>query len=98
MYASAIAIGEIEAGDRGGARCPKNIDILERFLAKRTVEALVVTRATSDCSGRIKDALGRKGTPVPINDVWLAAQCVENGAVLATYDQHLSHIDGLRLW
>ena len=98
VYASVIAIGELEAGFRGGARYAENIDILERFLAKPTVETLGVTRETSDCFGRLKDALRRKGTPLPINDVWLAAQCVENGAILVTYDQHFSHVDGLRLW
>lgn len=98
VYASVVAIGELEAGFRGGARYARNIDILERFLAKPTVETLAVSRETSDCFGRIKDALRRKGTPVPTNDLWMAAQCMETGAVLVTYDRHFSVIDGLRLW
>lgn len=46
----------------------------------------------------IKQALKAKGTPIPINDVWLAAQCMETRAVLVTYDHHFDVVDGLRLW
>ncbi len=98
VYASAIAIGELEAGFRGGSRYVENIGILNRFLAKPTVETLPVTRDTGECFGRIKDSLRRKGTPIPMNDIWIAAQCMEVGAVLITYDRHFTAVDGLRLW
>jgi predicted nucleic acid-binding protein len=34
--------------------------------------------------------------PIPINDVWIAASCLEHGAALITRDAHFSEIDGLR--
>ncbi|HCE45961.1 MAG TPA: twitching motility protein PilT [Lentisphaeria bacterium] len=98
VFASAIVIGELEAGFRGGARYAENIEILDRFLAMPTVETLEVTRETGNCFGLIKDALRRKGSSIPVNDVWIAAQAVERGAVIVTYDRHFSNIDGLRLW
>jgi len=98
VLASVVAIGELEAGFRGGSRYAENLDVLERFLAKPSVRLLPVTRETADCFGRTKDALRRKGKPIPINDVWLAAQCMEVGAVLVTFDSHFSAVDGLRLW
>lgn len=98
VYASVVAIGELEAGFRGGSRYVENIGILNRFLAKPTVETLAVTRDTGECFGRIKEGLRRKGTPIPMNDVWIAAQCVEVGGVLVTYDRHFMLVDGLRLW
>ena len=98
VYVSVVAIAELEAGFRGGARYIRNIEILERFLAKPTVKTLGVSRDTSECFGRIKGALRRKGTSVPINDLCLAAQCMETGAILVTYDRHFANIDGLRLW
>ena len=98
VFASVVAIGELESGFRGGSRYAENLEILERFLSKPTVDTLAVTRETGECFGRIKNTLRKKGTPIPINDIWLAAQCVENGAVLVTYDRHFSAIDGLRLW
>lgn len=98
IYAPVVAIAELEAGFRGGTRYNENLELLERFLAKPRVETLPITRDTCDCFGRVKDNLRRKGTPIPINDVWLAAQCIESGSILITYDRHLSLIDGLRLW
>jgi len=98
VYASAIVIGELEAGFRGGSRYAFNLAILNRFLAKTTVEVLPVSRATGECFGRIKQALKAKGTPIPINDIWLAAQSMETGAVLVSYDSHFEKVDGLRLW
>ncbi|NNM29653.1 MAG: hypothetical protein HKO57_09025 [Akkermansiaceae bacterium] len=29
---------------------------------------------------------------------WIAAHCMEMGAVLATFDRHVAHIEGLRTW
>jgi tRNA(fMet)-specific endonuclease VapC len=98
VFASAIVIGELEAGFRGGGRYAENLAILDRFLAKPSVSILPVCRETGECFGRVKQALRAKGCPIPINDVWLAAQCQETGAVLVTYDDHFDVVDGLRLW
>ncbi len=98
VFASVIVIGELEVGFRGGTRYRENIEILDRFLARPTVETLEVTRETGECLGMIKDALRRKGCPVPVNDIWIAAQSIERGAVIVTYDRHFSNIDGLRIW
>ena len=98
VFASVVVIGELETGFRGGTRYAENIEILDRLLLKPIVETLEVTRETSDCFGRIKDALRRKGTLIPVNDIWIAAQCIERGAVIVTYDRHYANIDGLRIW
>jgi len=97
VYMSAIVIGELEAGFRGGSRYAANLAVLERFLAKPSVEILQVGRITGECFGRVKQALKVKGTPIPINDIWLAAQSMETGALLVTYDSHFDHVDGLRI-
>jgi len=46
----------------------------------------------------IKRLLRAKGRPIPINDVWIAASCMEHGARLLTLDAHFSEIDGLLRW
>jgi tRNA(fMet)-specific endonuclease VapC len=43
-------------------------------------------------------SLRKSGTPIPINDVWIAAQCLETGSLLVTYYNHFAQIPGLRLW
>jgi tRNA(fMet)-specific endonuclease VapC len=98
VYASVIVIGELEAGFRGGSKYAENTEMLERLLAKPAVAVLPVTRDTSDCFGLIKEALRRKGIPLPINDLWIAAQSMETGSVLVTYDRHFLAVDGLRIW
>ncbi len=98
VFASVIAIGELEAGFRGGSRYSENIEILERFLSKPAVRTLSVTRETSEYFGRIKHSLRKNGTPIPLNDVWLAAQCLERGTVLITLDTHFARVSGLRVW
>ncbi|MBN1864741.1 MAG: PIN domain-containing protein, partial [Victivallales bacterium] len=39
-----------------------------------------------------------KGAPVPVNDIWIAAQAIERGAVVVTNDRHFSNIAGLRVF
>ncbi|MCB1213453.1 MAG: PIN domain-containing protein, partial [Chlamydiia bacterium] len=40
-------------------------------------------------------SLKRKGTPIPTNDLWIAAQALEHGCIVHTYDSHFESIDGL---
>lgn len=40
-------------------------------------------------------ALKRKGRPIPMNDVWIAAQCLEQGWVLVTDDTDFDYVDEL---
>ncbi len=95
---SAIVMGELEAGFRGENRYMENLEIVERFLDKNSVAMLDVGRDTAEVFGRVKQQLREGGTPIPLNDVWIASQAIEKGAILATYDNHFSHINGVRLW
>lgn len=95
---SVIVIGELHAGFRGGSRRAENEKILDDFLRRPGVAALLLSTETAQIFGEIKDRLKRAGTPIPINDVWLSAQCVETGSVLITLDAHFRHVPGLRLW
>ena len=97
VFASVIVIGELEVGFRGGTRYRENIEILDRFLARPTVETLEVTRETGECLGMIKDALRRKGCPVPVNDIWIAALALQHGIKLLTNDRHFTKVAGLFL-
>jgi len=54
-----------------------------------------VTEATARRFGLIAAALRERGRPIPSNDIWIAAQAMETGAELLSYDQHFSFIDGL---
>ncbi len=98
VFMSVIVLGELQAGFRGGHKRAENERILEKFLTRPGVLPLLLSLETARIFGEIKAGLARAGTPVPINDVWLAAQTVETGSVLVTLDAHFRRVPGLRLW
>ena len=98
VYMSAIVLGELFAGFRGGNRFAENRKLLERFLDRPHVALLSAGLETADVFGSIKQKLKEQGTPIPIDDVWIAAHAMEAGAVLLTYDRHFEQVAGLRLW
>jgi len=83
-----IVIGELCAGFAMGSRAQKNLDDLEEFLTLPMVETLPVDRQIAEVFGEMIDHLRRRGNPVPVNDVWIAATCVRAGATLLTWDAH----------
>jgi tRNA(fMet)-specific endonuclease VapC len=50
---------------------------------------------TADRFGRIAAGLRKAGTPIPSNDIWIAAHVFESGAELITFDDHFKKVDGL---
>jgi len=98
VYMSVIVLGELYAGFKGGSKEHKNKLILEKFLQKSTVKILDITHETSEVFGQIKNTLKTRGTPLPINDIWIASNAVETGSVIVTYDNHFKKITGIRLW
>lgn len=98
VFMSVFVLGELFAGFRAGAKEKKNREILERFLAKPSVSVLEATRETAEYFGMIKAALKKSARPIPVNDIWIAAQALETGAVVATYDSHFLAVPGLRVW
>lgn len=98
IFMSVFVLGELLAGFRAGSKERANRQILERFLLKPTVSVVEATIETADVFGFVMSSLRKSGTPIPINDVWIAAHCLETGSTLVTYDDHFAQIPGLRLW
>jgi len=61
------------------------------------VKIYPVGERTAEFYGEIDKNLRTQGTPVPTNDIWIAAAAQENGFVLASHDRHFEAIQGL-LW
>ena len=97
-FLSALVIGELYAGFCGGNRLKENKALLARFLQKSNVRVLDVTAETGEVFGQIKNELQKAGTPIPLNDVWLAAQAMETGSVIVSFDAHFDQVSGLRRW
>jgi tRNA(fMet)-specific endonuclease VapC len=97
-YMSVFVLGELYAGFRAGSKQSTNKGLLERFLNRPTVRVLPATQETAEVFAEIKHVLRQAGTPLPINDVWIAAHAIETGSVLVTFDSHFNKVTGLRRW
>lgn len=95
LVLSSIVAGELLFGFRCGRRFERNRRELDDLLRSPYASLLPVTLVTADRFARIAAALRRKGRPIPTNDVWIAAQAMESGADLVSFDRHFGEIDGL---
>ena len=92
---SPIVLGELMFGFRNGTKFKENMNDLNKFLDHERVEIVQISQITSDRYSRIASQLRSQGTPVPTNDIWIAAQTMEHGAELITSDRHFQKISGL---
>ncbi len=92
---SPVVLGELLFGFRNGARFKENTEELDEFLDHERVSLAQITEITSDRYSRIATQLKRQGTPIPTNDIWIAAQVMEHGAELITQDKHFTKVSGL---
>jgi len=97
-YGSVQFSPELKAGFKAGTHGDLNRKILNAFIEKPSVAFLAAGEETADCYARIWSALRQAGRPIPTNDVWIAAQAMETGSVLITFDAHFAHVSGLRIW
>ncbi len=98
VYMSIFVLGELYAGFAGGIKERENKDILDRFLRKPSVKILNATSETAEVFGMVKQELKKAGTPLPINDVWIAAHKRETGSTSVPYDSHFKNMAGIRQW
>ena len=94
---SSISIGELLSGFKGGIRERKNRDELAEFLDSPRVEICAVSEDTAEFYAEILNGLRRAGTPIPTNDIWIAAQAMEHGLRLVSTDRHFASVPGLLL-
>jgi predicted nucleic acid-binding protein len=78
-----------------GTRERENAEELDAFLAQPGVRVIDSTRDVATRYGILVQQLKAQGTPVPTNDIWIAAAALEHGAHLLSYDTHFSHVPGL---
>ncbi len=91
-------MAELYAGAFRCARPEKNLQQIALFL--EALDVLVPDESTPEIYGRISAQLARAGTPIPQNDIWIAAITVQASLPLATADGHFQNVTGLTvlLW
>ena len=94
---NAVVLGELLSGFSFGSRGDVNRSELARFLDSPRVVVLPLDRRTADHYAAIYLALKRSATPIPTNDMWIAASALQHNFLLYTFDRHFHAIAGLRL-
>ncbi|MBV8847340.1 MAG: type II toxin-antitoxin system VapC family toxin [Bryobacterales bacterium] len=95
VWVPLMVLAELKAGFFGGNRQHRNERLLRELLAKPTVRVLLPGRETAEQYARLFVQLKRAGTPIPTNDVWIAALALENDLFLVTRDPHFQRIPQL---
>jgi predicted nucleic acid-binding protein len=91
-------LGELFAGFRLGTREQANMKELDAFLSRPGVVLGPVDHAVARRYGDIVVELRKRGTPIPTNDIWVAAVAIEHDGVLLTNDEHFELVPMLRLY
>lgn len=87
-----IVLGELRTGFLLGRRQEQNESELAAFLDHPVVEVLEVDSETSRRYAEIVAELREAGTPVPTNDIWIAAVAARNGTTVLACDDHFRRI------
>jgi tRNA(fMet)-specific endonuclease VapC len=95
IYLPVPTIGELRFGALNSGRPEENLRKIDFLIAR--CQVLDVRLSTTEVYARIRLGLKRKGKPIPENDLWIAAVCMEHGLPLATYDGHFEEVEDLSL-
>ena len=94
-YLPLIVLAELYYGAYKSHFPEKTLAGIRGFLNHVTI--LLPKEPTADYYGRIKANLDKTGTPIPQNDIWIAALAMEHNLPLATRDAHFSQVAGLTI-
>ena len=85
-------LGELRVGFLLGRQRRSNEDELRQFLSNTVVDVLDVDDETAEIYAQIVVDLRKAGTPIPTNDIWIAASAARAGSSVLTYDSHFESI------
>jgi len=90
-----VTLAELRAGFRRGSHNRRNEHTLAQFLLSDRVSVLWPDEATTHTYADLFVDLRSAGTPIPTNDLWIAALAVQHGLVLFSRDRHFEWIPRL---
>lgn len=90
-----IVLGELRAGFALGSQGPNNEAVLRRFLLKPRVRVLYADEQTTHHYAVVFRQLRKQGTPIPTNDMWIAALVLQHSLTLYDRDAHFDALPQL---
>ena len=97
--ATEVAVPVIVLGEyRYGIRQSRDRQRYEQWLTESilTFRVLNVDEETAVSYANLRSELKRAGTPIPSNDVWIAALCRQHSLALLSRDRHFDLIRGIQ--
>ena len=97
--ATQIAVPVIVLGEyRYGIQQSRERQRYERWLVEYLPKfrVLNVDEQTTTSYAAVRGELKRAGTPIPSNDVWIAALCRQHSLAVLSRDRHFDLVPGLR--
>ncbi|HIG29950.1 MAG TPA: type II toxin-antitoxin system VapC family toxin [Verrucomicrobiales bacterium] len=95
IYLPAPVVGELLFGFRRGNRLQQNKQQLQQFVNAPSVMFVPTDKEVCDRYALVLHQLKSKGSPIPTNNIWIAAHTLALGADLLSSDHHFAAIDGL---
>jgi len=90
-----IVLAELRAGFLCGRLSGRNEAVLMRFLSRPRVHVLCADEQTTHHYARLFTQLRSQGTPIPTNDIWIAALVMQHDLFLYSRDRHFDHLPQL---
>jgi tRNA(fMet)-specific endonuclease VapC len=95
VYLPLIVLGELRAGFHAGSRGRQNERVLVRFLSSPRVRLLLPDEQTTFHYANLFAQLRRQASPIPTNDLWIAALVIQHDLILLTRDAHFRQVPQL---
>ena len=89
-----IVIGEYRYGILG-SRHKKALDVLFEALVRES-KVLAIDQTTASVYAKLRQELRKQGTPIPENDVWIAALGIQHNLAVVSRDTHFDKVQKLR--
>ncbi len=93
IFIPSIVVGELTFGFMKGKKQQFNERKLQTIVNRLRIEIIDITSDVARKYAIIYLSLYKKGTKIPLNDVWIGACCMEVGGTLLTRDKHFDFID-----
>ncbi len=87
-----VVVAELRAAFALGKRSVENERVLRRFLLKPGVSVLYPDEQTTHHYAAVYRQLRTQETPIPMNDVWVAALVLQHNLRLHDRDRHFDHL------
>ena len=98
IFISSVVVGELYSGFYQGNKLQENEKQLIEFLENGHIKVCNISVNSAKIYGQLYSKLIKNGTPIPTNDIWIAACAIETNSTLVTFDKHFLKVPSVKVW